>query len=329
MVVGASGAAKWLVLHGLDAALFASWFTGRTTPLHLYGTSIGAWKLAAAASHAPTESFDRLAHAYIHQFYQGKITREQVIREGERILSEFLPPGLPEEILGHPWARLHFSAVRCRGPLGTDNQKVELAALALTWLANRASRRILARICPPTLFHHPAEPPPFANGNEFPGGTVPLSAANFRQAILASGSIPYVMKGMQGIAGAPAGVYRDGGLYHYHPAFDFLASQEGIVLYPHFYPTATLGWLDKGNAARKADGSTLADVLLLAPSKEFIATLPLRRIPDRRDFERMAGQDEQRIAFWEKTVAMSSALGEEFLASVESGSIREKVQRIP
>ena len=87
MVVGASGAAKWLVLHGLDAALFASWFTGRTTPLHLYGTSIGAWKLAAAASHAPTESFDRLAHAYIHQFYQGKITREQVIREGERILS--------------------------------------------------------------------------------------------------------------------------------------------------------------------------------------------------------------------------------------------------
>ena len=36
MVVGASGAAKWLVLHGLESVLFGQWFTGRKKPLHLY-----------------------------------------------------------------------------------------------------------------------------------------------------------------------------------------------------------------------------------------------------------------------------------------------------
>ena len=71
MVVGASGAAKWLVLPGLESALFGQWFTGRKKPLHLYGTSIGSWKSAAAAQQNPQAAFDRLAQAYIHQHYQG------------------------------------------------------------------------------------------------------------------------------------------------------------------------------------------------------------------------------------------------------------------
>jgi hypothetical protein len=92
MVVGASGAAKWLVLHGLDSALFGTWFRGRTSPLHLYGTSIGSWKSAAASRRDPLEGFDSLAQAYIHQYYKGKIIRDQVARErrGYCALSSFL-----------------------------------------------------------------------------------------------------------------------------------------------------------------------------------------------------------------------------------------------
>jgi hypothetical protein len=72
----------------------------------------------------------------------------------------------------------------------------------------------------------------------------------------------------------------------------------------------------------------LSDVLLLAPSPEFVAELPFGRIPDRRDFLRLAGRDDERVAFWQKTVEMSTRLGAQFLDAVDSGRIRELVQRI-
>lgn len=329
VVIGASGAAKWLVLHGLESAIFSQWFAGRDKPLHLYGTSIGSWKSAAAARHDPQAALDTLAHSYIHQYYQGKITPVQVAREADRIMSEVLPEGAPEEILNHPYCRLHLSAVRCRGLLSSDQPGIEAIGLGAAWLANRLSRKLFHRLCLPVLFYDPRTLPPFHRSNEFTGGVMPLSSSNLRQALLASGSIPCVMKSVRTIPGAPAAAYRDGGLYHYHPAFDFLEDSEGIVLYPHFFDQVSLGWFDKNVPKRQANGKMLADVLLLAPSPSFVASLPFARIPDRRDFVRLAGRDAERVAFWEQTVAMSRKLGDEFLAAVESGRIGDLVQRIP
>ncbi|MCP4115746.1 MAG: patatin-like phospholipase family protein [Desulfobacteraceae bacterium] len=329
MVVGASGAAKWLVLHGLESALFGQWFAGRKKPLHLFGTSIGSWKSAAAAQDDPIPGFDRLAHAYIHQYYNGKATPRQVAKEADRIMDACLTPGMAEEILDHPYCRLHLSAVRCRGPLASDHPLAMAAGLAAAWGTNRISRNLFRRQCRPTLFYDPRDVPSFSNNGEFTGGAVPLTPENLRQALLASGSIPYVMEGIQGIPGAPEGVYRDGGLFHYHPAFDFLNGEEGIVLYPHFYSQVTLGWFDKNRPARIADGSLLSDVLLLAPSPSFVAALPLGRIPDRRDFDRLAGRDGDRVEFWEKSVAMGRRLGDQFLEAVASGRIRKIVRKIP
>jgi hypothetical protein len=327
-VVGASGAAKWLVLHGLESKLFTQWFAGRQEPLHLFGTSIGAWKSLAAARHDPQAGFDCLAQGYINQRYQGKITREQVARETARIMAEFLRSGVADEVLAHPYCRLHFATVRCHGLLGSDLPRMELAGLLAAWMLNRVSRRLLRRMCPPTLLYDARQSPPFEVEDEFCGGQVPLTRENLGPALLASGSIPGVMAGVRDISGAPSGVYRDGGLYHYHPAFDFLGGTEGIVLYPHFYHEVTLGWLDKGRRCRVADGRRLADVLLLVPSPEFVATLPYGRIPDRHDFLRLQGRDSERIAGWQRAVTLSRRLGEAFLAAVESGAIRHLVQRI-
>lgn len=328
MVVGASGAAKWLVLHGLESALFGQWFVGRNKPLHLYGTSIGSWKSVAAARLNPKAAFDNLAEAYIHTYYQGRITPDQVAIEAERIMNRFLGPGVPEEVLSHPYCRLHLSAVRCRGPLASDNPKIQMFGLAMTWLANRISRNLFRRVCEPLLFYDKRDPPPFCMNGEFPAGEVALSHENFRQALLASGSIPCVMKSVRKISGVDRAAYRDGGLFHYHPAFDFLAGEDGIVLYPHFYTQVTLGWFDHKQPSRLADGQMLSDVLLLAPSSSFVAELPRGEIPDRRHFVSLSGRDDERIAAWEKTVEMSSRLGEQFLEVVETGRIRELVQRI-
>lgn len=329
MVVGASGAAKWLILHGLESAIFGQWFVGRTKPLHLYGTSIGSWKSAAAAHADPCSAFDRLAEAYIEQRYTGRIIREQVARETERIMEKFLPQGSAEEILSHPYCRFHLSAVRCHGPLASDNSQVEMIGLVTTWLINRFSRKGFKKICEPVLFYDPREKPPFMGNGEFADHTVALSHENLRQALLASGSIPYVMNSVREISGAPLGSYRDGGLFHYHPAFDFLAGNDGIALYPHFYDTATLGWFDKNRPSRIACGELLADVLMLSPSPSFLAKSPLGRIPDRRDFVEFSGRDEERMELWRQSVKQSQRLGETFLETVESGAIRELVQRIP
>lgn len=328
MVVGASGAAKWLVLHGLESALFGQWFTGRKNPLHLYGTSIGSWKSAAAARQNPEAALASLAQAYIHQHYPGRITPGQVAVEAERILNTFFEPGGPEEVLRHPYCRLHLSAVRCRGPLASDNLKIEIFGLAMAWLANRASRKLFRRFCEPMLFYDRRDSPPFRMNGEFPAGEVALSPENLRQALLASGSIPYVMKSVHTISGVQRAAYKDGGLFHYHPAFDFLGGKDGIVLYPHFYSKVTLGWFDKNLPGRVADGRMLSDVLLLSPSPSFVAELPMGEIPNRRHFVSLSGHDDERIAAWEKTVEMSSRLGEQFLEVVETDRIRELVQRI-
>jgi len=51
-------------------------------------------------------------------------------------------------------------------------------------------------------------------------------------------------------------------------------------------------------------------------------------IPNRHHFVSLAGRDDEHVAAWEKTVEMGSRLGEQFLEVVETGRIRELVQRI-
>lgn len=329
MVVGASGAAKWLILKELETALFGVWFKNRTKPLHLFGTSIGSWKSAAAAQNDPAAAFDRLAHAYIHQFYRNSASPARIDRESWRILDAYLGRDKVEQILAHPYCRLNFSAVRCTGAFSSDHPMAQITSLLKAWAVNRVSRKLLQKQYLPTLFHDSRSTPPFALNGEFPGGQVPLDGENLRTALLASGSIPYVMKGVDDIPGAPPGIYRDGGMFHYHPAFDFLNGREGIILYPHFYSQVTLGWFDKNRPSRIADGQRLADVLLVAPSPSFVSQLPFGRIPDRRDFVSLHGRDNERIDFWETAVAMGKRLGTAFLEAVDSGRIKTLVQRIP
>lgn len=328
VAVGASGAAKWLAIKGLDKAIYGQWFGERSTPLHLFGTSIGAWKFAAAAQRDPSAAFDRLSHAYIRQRYDGPPTVKAVSAESERILFALLEEDKAAEILSHPYLRFNLGAVKCLGWMASERRAELCLGLAGACAANFVRRRFLDRWFLRTLFYDRRDLPPFFDGTDFPTLRVPLSEENMREALLASGSIPLVMEGIDKIAGAPPGLYRDGGVLDYHPAFDFLPKGEGIVLYPHFYPKVTPGWFDKKLAGRRACGEDLSDVLILAPSPSFVAKLPYGRIPDRQDFVRMAGDFEARVRFWQTAADESARLGDAFMEAVETGRIRDKVRRI-
>lgn len=326
LVLGASGAAKWLVLYGLDTAIFSSWFKGRKEPLRLWGTSIGAWKFAAAVQKDPARAFDALKHAYIHQYYSGRVTPARITKESDRIMAAFLQQTRVDEILDHPFLRIAIGTVRCRHLLGSRHRGVQVLGIGAGAVLNRISRGLQRLMLERVVFHHPGFDLETVDFSGFPTRFVPLDPHNFQPALTASGAIPYVMEGVTDIAGAPKGMYRDGGILDYHPAVSLSSGHDGLILYPHFYPWIVPGWFDKNNPGRRVTGPVTDRMVLVAPSEKFVSRLPFGRIPDRKDFIRFKGNDAARVGAWEKAADMSRTLGNRFLEITRTGRIQKMVR---
>ena len=61
----------------------------------------------------------------------------------------------------------------------------------------------------------------------------------------------------------------------------------------------------------------------MSPSPEYLESLPNRKLPDRKDFERYIGDDAGRERAWRKAIAESDRLGDEFMELVESGRLKD------
>jgi hypothetical protein len=193
-----------------------------------------------------------------------------------------------------------------------------LLGLAVAATANAISRRSLGLFFERVVFHSTAAPE-FAFG-DFPTRNVRLDAGNLRAAMLASGSIPMVMAAIEDVPGAPRGLYRDGGITDYHFAMDFDAPP-GLVLYPHFFDRIVPGWFDKALTWRNARGHLLERTVFLAPSREFVATLPGAKVPDRDDFVTHPTAERQRR--WKDALVACRRLGEEFEELLEGNRLAE------
>jgi hypothetical protein len=192
--------------------------------------------------------------------------------------------------------------------------------------ANMVSRRHLGRFMERGIVHDARIKTPVSKLVDFPSHEVALSSDNLLPALLASASIPLVMSGVRNIPGAPDGVYRDGGLLDYH--LDLPYEQPGIILYPHFTDKVVPGWFDKTLPWRRGDATRLQDVLLISPSREYLDSLPDRKLPDRKDFEKYLGDDSGRERSWRTSIAESDRLGDEFLELVDSGRLLDRVQQL-
>src|SRR6185369_3398743 len=107
---GASGGAKWLSIAGLDRYLFGEFFKHpRTRPMHLIGSSIGSWRMACLAQRDPVAALERGHHGYIYdQRYSPHPEPPEVTVVLGRLLDDLLGPGGVDEILSHPWAKVHI-----------------------------------------------------------------------------------------------------------------------------------------------------------------------------------------------------------------------------
>jgi hypothetical protein len=178
-------------------------------------------------------------------------------------------------------------------------------------LANLVHRKLLSFFFERTLFFSPGFDSALLQKDAFTSHWVDLNAHNFRSALLASGAIPLVMEGIADIPNAPGGTYRDGGVIDYHMNLPFQATEDEIILMPHFFERMVPGWFDKQLSWRKPDETFLSNMVMIAPAADFIAALPGKKVPDRDDFKLFFGKDKARFDQWKRVVERCRILGDE------------------
>lgn len=328
-VPGAAGGPKGLILGPLDRLIFGRWLPRADQPVHLIGASIGAWRMATACLPDCISGFERLERDYIAQDYElppgsDRPTATQVSETFGANLAQFFGGHLAQ-VLHHPRYRLHVLTSRGRHLLRREHRLLTPLGYAGAFLANAVHRRALGAWLERVVFSTPMPmspipapvPLPFA-----PDGLRtrqrPLTEANFMAALQASCSIPFLLKAVPDVAGAPRGAYWDGGITDYHLHLPYrLPASSPIVLYPHFQRAVVPGWLDKVWKRRHRPTPALDGTLVLAPDPRWVAALPGGKLPDRSDFTRYGTDLAARMAAWGTVVAMARQLADEFEAWLE------------
>jgi len=324
-IAGASGGAKWLVLSRLDKVICEHILPRLSGPVHLLGSSIGAWRFACYAQSDPVAAIERFEELYISQSYSEQPDADEISRVGREVLAAIVGDNGIDEIVSHPTLRSNIMTVRCRHLTASDRRPVLASGLIAAIGANLVSRRALGLFFTRGLFFDSRDLPPFYNAEGFPLDRIPLTESNLLDAVAASGAIPMVLNGVRDIDGAPQGTYRDGGIIDYH--LDIPAADAGrITLFPHFFNWFKPGWFDRQLSWRKLSEETLDRTLVICPSEAFIASLPNAKVPDRQDFVNFTY--DERVRIWRTVVARCEALAEELCDVLERDQVAARLQAI-
>lgn len=322
VMVGASGGPKWFVLFGLDRYLFGDFLPRRRDALYTLGSSAGAWRMCCLATADPVAAIERLAKLYSEEQYSDRPTTREITEKAELMLTGTLGPSGAAEIAANKTIHTTIIADRSRG-LGSSRRKgLQAASLGAAALANIISRRSLSLFFERTLFSTLGAASPWSGEDDLRTASVQITEDNIVPAMMATGSIPYVLDGVRDIPGARPGLYWDGGITDYHLDMDYHAG-EALVLYPHFSSAVIPGWFDKPLSWRRAQEANLDRVVMITPSPSFVAGLPNGKIPDRNDFENLSA--EERVRCWRLVLAASERMADDFAALVEHGTGLEQI----
>ena len=340
VVPGAAGGPKGLILGPLDRFIFGDWLAQANHDVHLVGASIGAWRMATACLVDPVAGFKRLEHDYIRQDYALKPgekfpSADTVSADFGRNLAGFYD-GKVADVLGHPRYKLHIVTSRGRHMLSREHKLATPLGYAGAFLTNAIYRKAMGSWLERVVFSSQFAALPF-DSSDFKTRHIALNEANFHPALQASCSIPFVLKAVHDIPGAPRGAYWDGGITDYHLhlnyASDLIAASvhnikaialnstdieqkpdvgAGLVLYPHFQKAVVPGWLDKSLKWRHQATPFLSNMVLLAPNPDWVKTLPNAKLPDRTDFKRYGTDLHARVKAWSSAVSSSDQLADEW-----------------
>lgn len=317
ILLGASGGPKWFVLYGLDRYLFGDFFAGRQEPLITLGSSAGAWRMCCLATADPVAAIERLAKRYSEEEYSEQPTTDEITDKARQMLADMLGPGGVEDIVSNQVFRTHIIADRARGIGSSELKGLRMLQLISSALANVLSRKTLSLFFERNIFSNMGRLSPWDGVVDLRTEHVEFNEQNLIDAMMASGSIPFVLNGVRDIVGGKQGLYWDGGITDYHFDFPFPAGND-LVLYPHFSSTVIPGWFDKRVPWRRVDPRNFDNVVLVTPSEEFVAGLPHGKIPDRTDFETF--DYDERVSYWSTVLDSSKRMAEDFSALVNDGA---------
>ncbi len=332
MIPAAAGGPKGLILNALDRFIFGHWLARSAQTVHLVGASIGAWRMATACMPDPDAAFAELAHDYATQDYPhppGKFAPPAVVSAlfGRQIERSF--GGREAQVLAHPRYRLHIFTSRGRHLMRRETALRTPLGYLGAFVSNALHRKAMGWWLERVVFSDPRDALPLSLG-AYRTRRVALTAHNLRLSMLASCSIPFALKAVHDIPGAPRGAYWDGGLTDYHLHLDYATLRDGaeaaevadapaLVLYPHFQDTVVPGWLDKPFKRRHRATPDLDNVILLSPTPAFVRSLPNAKLPDRSDFKRYLDEPAARTAAWQRAVVEGERLRDEFALWLERG----------
>lgn len=316
-MLAASGGPRWIGLVGIDRAL-ARFLAHRRRTLPLLGASSGAWRIAALAADSSLETYAELEHAYIEQRYVGNPSADFVSQTCRDYLSDVFTRERVEHALGQSTFQLNVSTTILPGP--SPSRAALMTKLLRAVVLNSLDRRLLNTIVERGLFVSGEIGPDWPlHGDPSWDGVktrqIPLTAHNFVQALLASGSIPLVLRGEPEIPEAGPGHHFDGGVIDYH----FEVENSGPVLYPHFSDDPLPGWLDRYFPHRRITKRARRQLCIIMPSRELIARYPGSCFPGREDFETLS--NDERIQRWRQVVEENTKLEKELTACLESGDL--------
>lgn len=302
LVLGASGGPKWFCLFGLDQYLFGEFFKDRTSPLSLVGSSAGAWRFACVTQQNPAAATARFAKAYSSLCFPANASIDEITATSASVLDQVFPTDEAiAQVLNNSVLQLNFIAAREVKVRKSKRKAAQLRRLMLAAGANLLQPALLQKFYTRVVMQNHSNPTLL---QRVPHEAYPLTLDNFKASLLASGSIPMVMHPVKDPAGLPAGLYMDGGLLDYHLSLPY--QQQGLILYPHFYPYLIPGWFDKSLPWRRAKAAQMDKMILLCPSDAWLKSLPYGKIPDRKDFDKLT--DTQRLTYWATVLERSKEL---------------------
>ncbi len=314
VIAGAAGGTKGLILNPLDRLIFGHWLAGSGPVVHLLGASIGAWRMACAGLADPDAALAAMADSYIHQRYDHAPGKSPLPAHVSAVFAASVRAqfaGHEGQLLAHPRLRLHVFTSRGRGLLRREARLATPLGYAAAFATNLLSRRALGGWLERVVFSDPRSPLPLGL-HDFRSRQVALTAANLALAVQASCAIPFWLKAVHDIPGAPRGAYWDGGITDYHLHLRYADIADGLVLYPHFQPRLVPGWLDKALPRRHRASPWLDNLVLLAPHPDWVRSLPGAKLPDRGDFKAFGDDFAGRAKAWSTALAQSQRLADEF-----------------
>jgi hypothetical protein len=320
LMIGASGGPKWLMLSRLDQYLSEHFLSKATQPISLLGSSIGSWRMACYAQNNPLETFKEFEHLYTHQRYSEKLTTVEIGQYIDKVLAQLFSSSRAKEAVTNPIRKLHIVAVRNRKLLNGHSKVAQGIGLLSAAIGNLFSASAVNTLYPRVIISPNKSTSPYF----FEPETIELTSNNLSQSLIASGAIPMVMAPTK-IDGGKDRWHWDGGLVDYHFSGPFNI-EDGLVFYPHFFPKVTPGWLDKAIPWRKAKAENYDNVVMLAPSEEFIASLPYGKIPDRKDFENLSNEDRE--AYWGTVLEATNELVSDLHTALKKDGARSAVMPI-